>query len=159
MHKWFLLALVLVVGYFMVVRPTPMPLTRLEYYDQTTPEQQSLKQLSCLKNRCLMIYVAPWCPACRSSNPAFISAVEQLEARGIATFVVIGLDKPEALKAYAANFPFPVYLDQKKTFFKELGASRVPYAAVWEPGGKITTSGSAGFSSDTALIHHFKLDR
>lgn len=158
MRLWHgLLALVIV--YFVWGRsPSNMPSEYLVYYDKTSTTQTSKRRLYCPENRCLTIYLAPWCAQCKNSHAAILDTVKQLEARGIETTIVLGLDKHEALVTYAADFPFPVYFDQNKAFFKSLDMKGVPSYVVWLPGGKIYTRNAGGAPSAEVLLKVLGLD-
>lgn len=58
----------------------------------------------CATEKCLTVYVAPWCGYCRASTPAVIALREHLRARDITTRVVVGLDQEARLRDYAAAF-------------------------------------------------------
>src|SRR5579859_1057433 len=47
----------------------------------------------CLTAQCLTIYLAPWCPYCRASTPLILALREFLRMKGVATRVIVGLDK------------------------------------------------------------------
>lgn len=158
MRLWHLVVLLALAGiYFWSGPASTMPTEYLVYYEKNAAQQGQKKRLSCLRNRCLTIYLAPWCPYCRKSHAAILDAVKQLEARGITTSIVLGMDKPEALVAYAADFPFPVYFDSNKAYFKKLGMKGVPHSIVWLPGGKIVKNESGGFSSADTLFYMMEL--
>ena len=160
MRLWHGVVVLLAVAlYFIWSRPaSTMPAESMVYYDKTSTEQAIKRRLSCLRNRCLTIYLAPWCPYCRKSQGAILDAVKQLEARGISTTIILGMDKPEALVAYAADFPFPVYFDSNNAYFKKLDMKGVPHSIVWLPGGKIIKHKSGGFPSADSLLHHLGLE-
>ncbi len=159
MRLWHWVVLLALAGiYFWSGPATTMPAQTMVYYDKNSTEQATKRSLSCLRNRCLTIYLAPWCPYCKSSHTAILDAVKQLDARGISTTVILGRDKTEALLEYAADFPFPVYLDPNKAYFKELGMKGVPHWIVWLPGGKIIKNESGGFSSADSLLYYLDLE-
>ncbi len=154
MRLWHLVVLLALAGiYFWSGPASTMPAEYLVYYDKTSAEKPGKRRLSCMRNHCLTIYLTPWCPYCRKSHAAILDAVKQLEERGITTTIILGMDKPDALVAYAADFPFPVYFDANNAYFKKLGMKGVPHSILWLPGGKIVNNESGGFSSADTLFH------
>jgi hypothetical protein len=70
---------------------------------------------SCPTRKCLTAYVAPWCPHCREATPAIIALRDYLKPRGVTTRVIVGLDKPKAVRDYAATFGPDTILDPAGT--------------------------------------------
>lgn len=67
-----------------------------------TPQKTGLK--SCPTEKCLTIYLAPWCGVCRASTDLIKELRPWLAQRGIASRVVIGRDRPDAVEDYAKVF-------------------------------------------------------
>lgn len=66
---------------------------------------------ACAAQKCLTVYVAPWCGVCRASTD-FINAVTAfLNKNGVPARVVVGKDSPAAVAAYAADFGPGTLLD------------------------------------------------
>ncbi len=158
MRLWHALVALVIIYFVWGRSPTTMPKEYMIYYDKTSSVQTSKQRLNCPENRCLTIYLAPWCPQCRNSHTAILDVVKQLETRGIETTIVLGLDKQEALVAYAADFPFPVYFDQDKDLFSSLNMKGVPSYVVWLPGGKIVTREAGGAPSAEVLLQVLDLN-
>jgi hypothetical protein len=158
MRLWHGVVVLIIICYFVWGRsPSTMPKESMVYYDKTSTVQSSKRRLNCPENRCLTIYLAPWCSVCRNSHTAILDVVKQLETQGIETTIVLGLDKHEALVAYAADFPFPVYFDQNKALFESLEMKAVPSYVVWLPSRKITTRKAGGTNSAAAILGHLEL--
>lgn len=66
---------------------------------------------ACPAERCLTVYVAPWCGICRVSTPLLKAVRERLAARGVPVRFIVGKDSPEAVRAYAAEFGPETMLD------------------------------------------------
>ena len=159
MRTWHWCILAAVAAYFIFGHSSKMPLDELDRYDSKAPLEKSSQHIgaSCYKDRCLMIYVAPWCTYCRRSHQAILSTVKTLESRGIPVFVVLGMDKIDKLKDYAAEFPFPVYFDRDRHFFHHLNGKGVPYFVTWAHGGKILKHVAGGFTEENQLLQYLEL--
>lgn len=68
----------------------------------------------CPKARCLTVYVAPWCPACRSSTAIIRELQAHLATVDVPVRVVVGADVPEKVRAYALEFGDATLLDPDK---------------------------------------------
>jgi len=111
-----------------------------------------------LVERCIAVYLAPWCPQCRKSGPL----VEALRARAAGTRgrlgikVIVGRDEPDALEKYARKIGGPVYFDDDGDFFRQLGAGGVPIWVSWDAQGKILErmAGRPYGAEPDLLVHH-----
>ncbi|HVE14152.1 MAG TPA: redoxin family protein [Elusimicrobiota bacterium] len=88
---------------------------------------------SCPTPKCLTVYVAPWCGICRGATPFIKDLREYLSERGVASRVVVGKDRPEALKDYATAFGPDALLDPDGL----LAPKGVPQFFVSDAQGKI----------------------
>jgi thiol-disulfide isomerase/thioredoxin len=57
----------------------------------------------CPTERCLTVFLAPWCGYCRAATPAVRRLKEHFDARGVHTRVVVGKDKETNIREYAAE--------------------------------------------------------
>jgi len=67
------------------------------------PEKKTTLK-SCPTEKCLNIYLSPWCGVCRASTDLVKELQPWLAERGIASRVIIGRDRPEAIDEYAKVF-------------------------------------------------------
>ena len=145
------IAIMLVVAfsvYFVVMRPSTMPEAELVVFsDQQKSDAVKAVGGYCDDEKCLTIYVAPWCGACRRAHTMILSLVDQLEAEGVRADVVLGMDDTEALVEYAKTFPFSVTFDEKGQYFNQLSARGVPYFAATNEYGKVMNSRSGASNS------------
>lgn len=88
---------------------------------------------SCATAKCLTIYVAPWCGYCRQATPLILETRRYLDARGVETRVIVGLDHPEPVQNYARLFGPATLLDINGSF----SVSGVPHFYVSDASGKI----------------------
>jgi hypothetical protein len=106
---------------------------------RTLTSEQRRSLAACPAAKCLTVYVAPWCHYCRGATPMILALRGYLEKKGVATRVVVGLDRPEAVLAYAKVFGPDTFLDPNG---RAQPASGVPNFRVSDPGGVILSSQS-----------------
>lgn len=159
MQRWFWLAAVVAVGYLVFGRADSMPLEKLAPFDGRSGQAAAERYVggSCARERCLLVYLAPWCPQCRRAHSVILEAAEHLRAQGIETTVVIGLDDRAEIEAYARDFPFPVYLDPDRKFYEQLDTRGVPYFALWQRDRKIIEDIAGRPESLRDLLHILEL--
>jgi len=68
-----------------------------------TPDKKFSLQ-SCATEKCLTVYLSPWCGVCRASTDLIKALRPWLAERGVASRVVIGRDRPDAVEEYAKVF-------------------------------------------------------
>lgn len=78
---------------------------------RTLGSEQRRSLAACPTAKCLTVYVAPWCGYCRRATPMLLALRGYLKKNGVAMRVVIGLDRPEAMLAYAKVFGPDTFLD------------------------------------------------
>lgn len=88
--------------------------------------------------KCLAVYLAPWCPQCRESG----ELVDELRTRDALSpafgfKVIIGRDEPDALARYAGLLGGAVYYDYDGEFWRQIGAHGVPAWITWDAEGRI----------------------
>ncbi|HKJ24945.1 MAG TPA: hypothetical protein VKB65_09005 [Myxococcota bacterium] len=88
--------------------------------------------------KCLAVYLAPWCPECRRSG----ELVNELRARaamspGLGFKVIIGRDDEESLVKYASKVGGAVYFDYDDKFYRQLHADGVPAWVTWDSEGRV----------------------
>lgn len=88
---------------------------------------------SCPAKKCLTVYVAPWCGYCRAATPLILDTREYLKKNGIATRVIVGLDRLEPVQEYAKVFGQDTLIDTNDT----LHLNGVPRFYVSDSAGKI----------------------
>jgi hypothetical protein len=79
------------------------------------------------KERCLVVYLAPWCPQCRKSGPLVNEfRMRAFRSRSTGFKVVLGQDEPGKLVKYASKVGGAVHYDDDGYFYDDIGASGVP---------------------------------
>ena len=151
MAKYLWIGLVVVALWLMFRGHDRMPLELLPQYTAGVQTSTTTVGGQCIKDRCLTVVVAPWCPSCRSLNGMIISLRDQVEAVGYPVNVVVAMDKPKALAEYAANYAKPVALDVDGKFWKQVKIKAVPYFAVTNSKGEIVESMTGGYQ-DVAFM-------
>lgn len=89
---------------------------------------------ACPTDKCLTIYVAPWCGYCRMATPMILELRKYLKKKDISTRVIIGLDRPEPVAEYAQLFGPGTLMDINGSFPISGG---VPHFFVSDGSGRI----------------------
>ncbi|MBI4678236.1 MAG: TlpA family protein disulfide reductase [Elusimicrobia bacterium] len=126
-----------VLGYSLLGRPASspgasgdrMPDIRL----QTLSLQTGPSLAACPTERCLTVYVAPWCGYCRRGTPLIIALKRLLERNGVATRIIVGMDAMEAVREYASEFGPDTLLDPDSSF----RVSGVPHFIISDASGSV----------------------
>ncbi|GAA6138564.1 hypothetical protein NBRC116583_23110 [Arenicella sp. 4NH20-0111] len=101
----------------------------------------------CTGDKCLTVYVAPWCSACKALTPTIIELTNELEQEGISAQVVIGHDSLDNVKTHSKRYAFPVFEDASGLFYKSSNIRGVPYFAVTDSDGRIVDHMSGGYKN------------
>lgn len=88
--------------------------------------------------RCVLVYVAPWCPACHQSIDFLNDVASRVKRTGkIGMKVIIGMDTHDKNAEMSKLFTTQTFLDDDGKFRAALGVSSVPTAWVADGNGKI----------------------
>ena len=147
----FIAALAVVVGAVLLFRSSKLPIEYLPRYSQGAQEGSVRVGGQCLQDKCLTIYVAPWCRACKQMQGTINGLREQLEGEGVGVQLVLGMDKPPALISYAGTFNQPVLLDDQGAFKKKASIKAVPYFVVTNRKGEIVKDVLGGYNDVAAM--------
>ena len=71
---------------------------------QNADGSETVSLASCRTQRCLTVYVAPWCGYCRAATPMIKELRGILRSRGVESWVIVGLDAEPSLRTYAREF-------------------------------------------------------
>jgi thiol-disulfide isomerase/thioredoxin len=142
---WLALGGIALVAFLMWRGHTRMPSDTLTRFSEGALGGQATAGGNCPKERCLTIVVAPWCPTCRRMKGTISALHAQLQAEGLPVTLVIGMDKPDALQAYAQQHQEPVLLDMNRSFTKRAKIRAVPYFAVTNRKGEIIEEMKGGY--------------
>ncbi len=79
------------------------------------------------KSRCLVVVMAPWCPACKASIP-FLRSVSSYASTNseIGIQVFVGLDEESKLRDMAGQINLNALIDPADTIYSALGGGGVP---------------------------------
>ncbi len=117
--------------------PTSMPMQSLPLYAEGAQDRSQLVGGPCTRTRCLIVYLAPWCPYCKAAQPMIQQLREAMDGAGVPMQVVVGMDKPAALQAYAQSLGYPVLLDAGGELKKRAHIKSVPTFIVTDGRGRI----------------------
>lgn len=105
------------------------------------------------KDRCLVVYLAPWCGACRGSK-GFLQALDAFFSQqgSYGLKVVVGRDSRDSIDEFARSIPLNVYLDYERRWSQAFGSS-VP-AWVWLDGeGRLLKRDAGLYNAAAADLH------
>lgn len=134
-----LMAVSVLALYWIFFSADEMPEVTLATYSaqQGAVQQEKTVGGACRADKCLTVYVAPWCPACKQSVGMINNLVDDLKKDGLEAHVIVGHDEVEKLQGFGKRFRVPVLLDPDKTFFETVDVEAVPYFAVTDGDGTI----------------------
>lgn len=103
--------------------------------------------------KCMIAYLAPWCPSCQSAV-GFMNGVHRELRKGDKTAlkVVLGMAEENSLQKMAGQFEAPVFLDLSGEFASKVGIRAVPSVLVVDAQGKITEKGLPGAIRGTGSL-------
>ncbi len=78
------------------------------------------------KKFCAVVYVAPWCPACKQLAPQLRAALPRVKEKEFGLKIVVGQGRPEENDDEAASFGEAGSADQDGSIHKILGVSQYP---------------------------------
>ncbi len=108
------------------------------------------------KGRCLVVYVAPWCPSCQQAS-ALIDALRNRSSNAnFGVKIIAGLDEPPALMEYAKTLGPGTYIDYDKQYFRGINGGGVPAWFLLSEGGNVLShfSGLISSSDMDRTVHH-----
>jgi len=144
--------------FFVITRPSTLPSGVLSVYDRNASVQSAdTVGGACITEKCLIVYIAPWCPTCRRITPTIIALVSEMEKEGITVTLVVGKDKPKNIIAYANKFPFPVLTDANGSYFSKAELIGVPYFAVTNRKGEVLNDYFGGYTSVSAFRNELEI--
>lgn len=118
--KWFggiLLALAAIFALARLVPEPPAPrLKSGEVMLATLDGRGTQDPAKCAAERCLTVYVSPWCSVCQASTAYINELRSYLAKRGVETKIIVGRGKPDKVKAYAPAFGPDTLLDAAGDF-------------------------------------------
>lgn len=100
----------------------------------------------CPKPKCLTVYVAPWCPACRNATGTIQGLQAYLAGRGVPVRVVVGADEEDKVRAYARDFGAGALLDPEKRW----SVGGVPHFFVSDDAGGVHADQAGAWSGLSA---------
>jgi len=104
---------------------------------------QSLDSLSCQsQSKCLIVYMAPWCPACLQFKsqlfPEFLKTIiSKKEEKNIGLKIIIGRDSLDKVQKMGASLGQTYTEDSSGKYYNDLGIKGVPAFLVLRSDGKI----------------------
>ncbi len=122
------------------------------------PEGFALPNASSLSERevcqqgkeCVLVYLAPWCPACKGALPVLPELSTLVEGSGRSFAVIVGSDSEANLKSFAAGISTATFLDLEGRFRSITGGGGVPHVYALDAEGTILNHFSGMISGGSA---------
>ena len=104
------------------------------------------------KRRCMVAFVAPWCPACHASIPFLLSLKRMVAASSdLGMQIVIGAGEMASLQEMGKEFGEPVYYDPSGKMQAAMGGGGIPRWVVIDANRKVLNYGSGLPSEDDSV--------
>ena len=106
----------------------------------------SVKQLCLEHETCMVFYVAPWCPACKSASSKILGIRQYIQnnpdiSSRVGVEVIVGLSAQRELVSFAAQFGSNVFLDEDGIIYRDIGVRGVPAVFSMKQSGEILGTG------------------
>jgi len=123
---------------------------------ELTPSQANQGGAPCFgKERCVLVYIAPWCGACKATIPAIIRLRDQwAESPLYGLSIIVGADTPERIEETASEVGTSTFVDKDASLHKSLKVNGVPYWLVLDKERKVIKSFAGGSPDPQALLYH-----
>jgi thiol-disulfide isomerase/thioredoxin len=145
MNKIAVLVSVGILAWFISL-PDKLPQAQLDRYSNARLLEKYVEVGgACEHDKCLIVYVAPWCPSCKLLTPMINKLVSDLSREGVKATVVIGKDSMNEVLNYSKSYEAPILVDANGYYFDKIGAKGVPYFAVANREGKRISEMSGGY--------------
>ncbi|MDP3541187.1 MAG: hypothetical protein Q8T11_01815 [Elusimicrobiota bacterium] len=102
----------------------------------------------CAAEKCLTVYVTPWCPYCRAATGAIKALREHLKGKGVPVRVIVGKDDEEKVRSYAAEFGPDALLDPDA----KMSNRGVPHFYVSSDGGGVLAEQSGASPDEPSAV-------
>ena len=92
---------------------------------------------------CVLVYMAPWCPHCKTAIPKVKSYLNRAQKGGTAGFrVVVGMDSPENSMEMGLKIGKGVAIDRDREIAKKYAIDGVPAYIVLDREGGVVLRGA-----------------
>jgi hypothetical protein len=125
----------MMIGLWLAIRPP----SRVDLRAMMAPAAESNQGgRACLgQDRCIVVYVAPWCDACRSMHACTKALVRAPKRKANALSVFVGADQGPALQAMASDIGPNTFVDSESSVREELRISSFPTFALLDGKGRV----------------------
>ncbi|HVN42115.1 MAG TPA: TlpA disulfide reductase family protein [Steroidobacteraceae bacterium] len=137
--------------------PTRMSAQSLPLFENGARAGEQRVGGTCLEGKCLIVYVAPWCPSCRAAQPMLKELRRALAEEKIPVSIVAGMDKPPALETYAQTLSYPVLLDIDGQLSHSVKIKALPYFIVINIRGEIVKTVRGAYPDVRSMREHLAL--
>lgn len=128
------LVVVLMIGGFIVINLTPIQLKTIKLESSDGGQEYICPG----NNPCVTVYLAPWCPACKSAAKSLPEMRNYITNNSDLDFVVIsGSSSKKALEDYSRNLGVPSLYDPSGKIYDEASLKGVPSVLAINHTGKV----------------------
>lgn len=111
------------------------------------------------RSHCVLVYVAPWCPACKRSIGTIRGLMSKFNPAGkIGIKAVIGGRNPKKMETMAAEIGPATYLDTLGRFWASTGAKSIPHWFVIDDQGYVVKKFPGAIPNVDAMSVELGLD-
>lgn len=155
--KYILIVLSLFIAYKIFV---PQKIRIFKLTPTASKSNESLKEPCFRKNRCLVAYMAPWCPNCHGAIPIMKQMIEENKTNpSFGVMAVIGMDEGSKNETYAAQIGNGSFVDNNGEIQGAFSINSVPTFVLIDDLGKVISrfSGLPQPPSAEAIRQHLKM--
>lgn len=129
-------------------RPEALP--DLSY---TPAPSNATAQVPCVgKHRCVLVYVAPWCPACQGTIVGIRKLIERYrDSSQIGISVIVGGDRRDKLESMAEKVGDFAFLDLDDSFAHAASIEGIPAWFVIDDKRKVVSTASGGLDANASV--------
>lgn len=125
-------------------RPQDVPLVSLQSNASSTPQE-----VCPLGKRCVVCYLAPWCPACKSSLPIIQELRESFRSHNNLEFlVIVGAASQSELLPMANDIGGRVFFDPSSRFASAARIRSFPSIVLIDDQHRLTASSHVAYGGD-----------
>jgi len=159
MKNWLILAAVAALFYF-YLRPQKIHTQNLFL---TPAKANTAGGKTCFdKPKCIVVYLAPWCPHCtRTAGLAKELVAQFTSSSDVGMMAFVGMDQPEANEKFAASIGDYSFVDNDGEVRKEFKVRGVPSWFVMNDRGKVLKkfSGSPNPATVASISYLLELEK
>jgi thiol-disulfide isomerase/thioredoxin len=122
--NFFIASVLVYLGFYLFDKPTIIP--RIELNTKSYQGKSDVDSCES-KDRCIVVYLTPWCGVCKTAMPAIQQIRKYVNAADrVGMKIIVGKDNNENLDQLAKEISGKVYLDYDEQFYNQAKIRGVP---------------------------------